>query len=434
MISSITQWCVRHRRLVIGLWVLLVLIGGAAAGPASKAMNQKFSVPGKEGWEANKEIAQRFHGTGGNSSPLVPVVTLKGGAAASRAQLAGLERRVAGALPGARVTGYGSTGDKAFISKDGKTAFVIAYPTPDPDQPFGDHPKAEKKLRKALAGVTIAGAAVHLTGYDALANQSGGNEGPGVLLEALLGGLGALVILAFVFGSWLAIIPLLMAIPAILTSFLIVYGLTTITPVSPIVQFLIALIGLGVAIDYALLIVVRWREERTHGMDSEAAIMKAMETAGRAVVFSGTTVAIGLLALLALPLPFLRSVGVGGMVIPLISVLVALTLLPAVLGSFGPRLDKRRLRSDDKASASWTGWALRVVKNRWLAVISACVVLGMLLLSATHIQLGVANADSLAQSGDARVGLVALKNSGIGTGVMAPHEILASSDKAQDVV
>src|SRR4051794_2198213 len=177
MISSITQWCVRHRRLVIGLWVVLVLIGGAAAGPASKAMDQKFSVPGKEGWEANKEIEQRFHGTGGNSSPLVPVVSLKGSATASRAQLAALEVKVKKALPGARVTGYGSTGDKAFVSKDGKTAFVIAYPTPDPDQPFGDHPKAEKKLRAALAGVAGAGGAGHPAGYDAPPNQTRGHEG-----------------------------------------------------------------------------------------------------------------------------------------------------------------------------------------------------------------------------------------------------------------
>src|SRR5205823_11457075 len=122
--------------------------------------------------------------------------------------------------------------------------------------------------------------------------------------------------------------------------------------------------------DYALLVVIRWREERSHGLDNDAAIARAMETAGRAVVFSGTTVAIGLLALLALPLPFLRSVGYGGMLIPLVSVLVAMTLLPAVLVSFGPRLDKRRLRSDDQASHAWTGWALRVVKNRWAAAAS----------------------------------------------------------------
>jgi RND superfamily putative drug exporter len=343
MISTVTAWVLRHKRLVIGFWIVLTIVGGATAGPASKAMNQKFSVPGKEGWEANKEIEARFHGTGGNASPLVPVVTMKGTTAPeARGQLAALEQTVKKALPGSRVAGYGSTGDTAFTSNDGKTAYVIAYPPPDPNQPFGDNPKAEKKLRAALASVQVGGAPVHLTGYDALANQTGGNEGPGVLLEALLGGLGALVILAFVFGSWLAIIPLFMAVPAILTSFLLVLGLTKLTDVSPIVQFLIALIGLGVAIDYALLIVVRWREERTHGLDSEAAIMKSMETAGRAVVFSGTTVAVGLLALLALPLPFLRSVGIGGMLIPLVSVAVALTLLPAVLSSWGPKLDKHR--------------------------------------------------------------------------------------------
>src|SRR3954471_17030697 len=434
MISSITQWVVKHRRLVIAFWAVLIFIGGAAAGPASKAMDQKFSVPGKEGWEANKEIEQRFHGTGGNSSPLVPVVSLKGSAAASRAQLAALEVKVKKALPGARVTGYGSTGDKSFVSKDGHTAFVIAYATPDPDQPFGDHPKAEKKLRAALARTTVAGSAIHLTGYDALANQQGGNDGPGLLLEALLGGVGALVELAFVFGSFLAIIPLFMAVPAILTSFLLVYGLTRITDVSPIVQFLVALIGLGVAIDYALLIVVRWREERTHGLSNEAAIMKSMETAGRAVVFSGTTVAIGLLALVALPLPFLRSVGYGGMLIPLVSVIVALTLLPAALASFGPRLDKHRLRSDDKASRAWTRWATMIVRSRWAAAIGAMTVLAALLISASHLQLGVANADSLAKTGDARTGLDTLKSSGIGSGVMAPHEVIVPRAGAHAVV
>ena len=146
-----------------------------------------------------------------------------------------------------------------------------------------------------------------------------------MLVEALLGGFGALLVLAFVFGSFLAIVPILMAVVSILTTFLVVWGLTTVTEVSPIVQFLIALIGLGVSIDYSLLIVVRWREERAHGLSGDAAIVRAMQTAGRAVVFSGTTVAIGLLALVALPLPFLRSVGYGGMLIPLISVLVAMT-------------------------------------------------------------------------------------------------------------
>src|SRR3954451_16644765 len=136
MISTVTAWVLKHKRLVIGFWIVLTIVGGAASGPASRAMDQKFSVPGKEGWEANKEIEHRFRGTGGNASPLVPVVALKGTAADSRAQLGSLERTAEETLPGATVAGYGSTGDKGFVSKDGKTAFVIAYPPPDPDQPF----------------------------------------------------------------------------------------------------------------------------------------------------------------------------------------------------------------------------------------------------------------------------------------------------------
>src|SRR6202012_5049670 len=123
-----------------------------------------------------------------------------------------------------------------------------------------------------------------------------------------------------------------------MTSFLAVGGLTALTPVSSIVEFLIALVGLGVAIDYSLLIIVRWREERARGHDGDQAILRAMQTAGRAVVFSGTTVAVGLLALVVLPVPFLRSVGYGGLAVPLVLVAVALTLFPVVLARLGPRL------------------------------------------------------------------------------------------------
>ena len=133
----------------------------------------------------------------------------------------------------------------AFVSKDGRTTFIVAYPPPDPNQPFGDNPNAAKKATAALAGATVAGAPVHVTGFDALSVQSGGGNGPGVLVEALLGGFGALLVLAFVFASFLAVVPIMMAVVSILTTFLVVWGLTTVTEISPIVQFLIALIGLG---------------------------------------------------------------------------------------------------------------------------------------------------------------------------------------------
>src|SRR5207249_1769945 len=157
------------------------------------------------GWEANVAIMKRYSGTGGDSQPLVPVVTLPAGKTVDspgvRAQLAKVDARVQRALPRARVASYASTGDRGFVSPDGRTTFSIAYPPRDKSQTFGDNPKAEKRARAALRGATIADAPVHLTGFDALQDQSGGSQGPGVFLEALLGGLGALAVLSFVFAS-----------------------------------------------------------------------------------------------------------------------------------------------------------------------------------------------------------------------------------------
>ncbi|HWW89149.1 MAG TPA: MMPL family transporter [Solirubrobacteraceae bacterium] len=426
--APLTRWVLAHKRTVLLFWVLLTLVGMASAGSATKALKQKFSVPGKEGFLTNQQIARDFHGTGGNSAPLLPVVTLPAGQSlgspAVRAELRAVETRLERTLPGTRAASYATTGNSAFVSKDGRTTFIVAYPPPDPKQAFNDNPEAAKKASAALAGMTVAGAPVHVTGFDALSVQSGGGNGPGVLVEALLGGFGALLVLAFVFASFLAIVPIMMAIVSILTTFLLVWGLTTVTEISPIVQFLIALIGLGVSIDYALIVVVRWREERAHGRQGEEAIQRAMETAGRAVVFSGTTVAIGLLALVALPLPFLRSVGYGGMLIPLISVVVAVTLLPVVLSKLGTRLDWPHVRSDEEASRSWTRWAQLVVRRRWVAAVGAAAILAALVLAATTLQPGLPNVNTIAKQGDARSGLLALERSGIGSGALLPNEAL----------
>ncbi len=432
--SSITRWVLANKRVVVVSWLVLAVAGMAAAGPASKALSQEYSVPGREGFQTNQAITRAFH-NGGDTAPLVPVVTLPPAASvdspAVRAGLSGLAARIERAIPGARVASYASTGDRAFVSRDGRTTFLLAY-TPPEQASFGQSPKATKAAQRALTGATVAGAPVHLTGLDALQSSSGARGGPGVLAEALLGGLGALLVLGFVFGSLLAFVPLMIAVVSIMTSFLAVWALTGVTQVSTIVEFLIALVGLGVAIDYSLLIVVRWREERAHGHLGDEAIVRAMATAGRAVVLSGTTVAVGLLALVALPVPFLRSVGYGGMLIPLVSVLVAITLLPIVLAKFGSRLDWPHVRSDDRASRAWTRWAQLVVRRRWLAAGVAAAVLLALLGAATTLQFGAGagNPDALARQGDAKAGLQALERSGIGVGVLTPIEILTSQTRA----
>jgi putative drug exporter of the RND superfamily len=242
----------------------------------------------------------------------------------------------------------------------------------------------------------------------------------------VIGGAGALIVLAFVFASLLALVPIVMAVVSIMTTFLLLLGLAQITAVSPIVEFLIALIalialiGLGVAIDYSLLMVSRWREERFHGAGNDEAVRRAIETAGRAVVFSGLTVAIGLLALIALPIPFLRSVGCGGVLIPLVSTLVAITLLAVLLATIGPRLDWPHRRTDDQASRAWTRWARAVARRRWVAAAGGLAVVVALALAATGLRLGIDDADTLASAGDAKLGLLALEQSGIGEGALLP--------------
>jgi putative drug exporter of the RND superfamily len=150
-----------------------------------------------------------------------------------RADLKALDRRLQRALPGARIASLASTGNAGFGSADRRTTFALAYPRPGKKSDFGQNPEAERAARSALRGATVAGQPVHLTGLDALSAQSGGGEGPGVLLEAVLGGLGALVVLGFVFASFLAVLPLVIAFASIMTTFLLLLGLTELTDECP---------------------------------------------------------------------------------------------------------------------------------------------------------------------------------------------------------
>ncbi len=425
--QQLTRRVLRHKRLVAIGWIVLTVVGMMAAGPASKALDQRFSVPGREGWDASQEILKLF-GNGGESPPLVPVVRLPAGTDASspavRGELRKVEAAAKRAVPGSRVGGYGSTGDRTFVSRDGRTAYAYVF-APRSDDAFGGNVKAQRRLRNSLRALTVAGAQVRVTGFDALVDSTGsGDDGPGVLLEALIGGVGALIVLVFVFGSALALVPIGMAICSVLVSFLLLWGLTAITDLSPIVQFLVALIGLGVSIDYALLIVVRWREERERGLDNEDAVVAAMGTAGRAVAFSGTTVAVGLLALVALPLPFLRSMGYGGLLIPLVATAVALTLLPVILATVGPRLDRRRIRRRDRSAAFWQRWSETVVKRRGAAALIAVAILAALLVPAFNLHMGNSDPDTIAKKGPAKTALHVLEDSGIGKGAIAPVETL----------
>jgi len=435
--ARLTRFVLDHKRLVLAFWLAVTIAAFAAIGPAGGALSQQFSVPGREGFEANKELAA-IYGNGGDVAPLVPVVQLPVGKTVDspgiRKQLDAAISRVESALPEARTASYASTGDRAFVSDDGRTTFALVYIKAKGGVDQGQ-PEA-KLARDALAGVTVGGAPIEVTGLDALRASAGENEGggTGVLLGTLLAALGALLVLAFVFRSFMAIVPILMAIVAVPTTFLLIWPVAAITDVSVIVQFLVALIGLGIAIDYALLVVVRWREERQQpNATNETAVRNAMQHAGSAVVFSGTTVAISLLALLAVPIPALRSIGIAGLMIALVSVAVAVTLLPVVLATIGPRLDWPRNRRDARASRRWSAWARLIVRHRWAAAATSAAVLIALVVAASTIQFGNPRADSFAQKGSARSALDKLQDSEIGTGPLSPFDALIRSGNPEAV-
>ena len=437
-IDRLTSWVLAHKRLVVGFWVVLTVAGMFAAGRVPDALQTEFGMPDSQSFSTNQEIRERFGG-GGAQPPLVAVAELPAGAdARSRSvggELRALERDLTEALPGARVASFGSTGDGAYLSDDGRTAFVLVHPRVGPGGGFeGVDPKALAAANRAAGEARVGGAEVALTGEQLLLEgaEGGGEQESGVFNETLIAGVAGLAVLAFVFASALAFVPLVMAVVAIPTTMLAVLGLTAITDVSFIVLFLTALIGLGIAIDYALIVVMRWREERDGGASDDEAIHRAAATAGRAVVFSGTTVAIGLLATVVLPVPFLRSIGYGGLLIPLVSVAVALTLLPVVLATVGPRADRRRLRSTERAERHWAGFARLVLRRRWIAALSGLAVLAALCVVATGMVLGSPEASALGGSGEPRAAAEALESSGVSTGPLAPIEVLVAADRATE--
>ncbi|MCW2796826.1 MMPL family transporter [Nocardioides sp.] len=423
------EFILRHRKWVMVFWLVIMVAGGLSTGKTSDRLTIDFSLPGQPGTEASDMIVKAV-GNGGNTTPMLATVTMPEGET-----ITGHEDEIARAFDAIgtgvahmRVIDEANTGDKAFRTDDDRTAYaMVFYPFPQSlNQVLPTEP-----IRKAIEATKPAGATVGVTGIDALAvgDESGG---PGVLAETMLGAVGALLVLAFVFASLLAFLPLVIAAVSILATFLMLLPLTYLTDVSFIVQFLVALVGLGVAIDYSLLLVTRWREERDHGKENHDAVVAAMETAGHAVLFSGLTVAIGLLALIVLPVPFMRSIGMGGALIPFASVLVTLTLTPAILGGIGPRVDWPKIRHENVASPGWSRWARLVVRRRWVAAGVAFLALGLLFVAFLGIKIGQPSSDSLAKTGPAVTALHTLEDGGVPTGALTPIEVLVESDKAAD--
>ncbi len=431
--EALARLTIRGRWVIVGLWIVLTVAGAMAAGKLADRWFEQFSIPGYSAYEANQRTLQTF-GTG-RQYPMVAVFSVKDG---DIRQQAGIEKAVAAGAAenkGARVSSWFQTKDDVFVSADHKTMFANIYPAGESNFTTV---LPVKETRNAIAAAAPPGVTTHVTGVDAIVQSQGSAGGPSILIETLLGAVGALIILLFVFGTLPAVLmPLVVAIVSILTTFLCVFGLTYVTNVSIVVQFLVALVGLGIAIDYSLLMIFRFREEIAKGLSVDDAIVETMQHAGRSVIVSGTTVAIGLVSMLILPLPFIRSIGLGGMLIPLICVLASITLTPALLRILGTKINrlrvmpKRLLTPDDAESGFWLRWA-RVVARRPIPVFAVgCVLVLLLLIPASQINPSDAETSKQPAAADADAGRQALAAAGITAGVFKPFAILVEGQADQ---
>jgi RND superfamily putative drug exporter len=433
-VEALSRWVTRHRLLVGLLWLAVTVVGVVLAPSVSGRLKSGIHLHGSA-FTANSQIARQYGGTTSNPGVLVlglpPGKSL--GEAGVQAELKAVDTRIHQSAPTLHIVSYASTGSQTLVGRAGKSVLVIAYPTQQGDD--FDTPQVDALTHAAKAAAPDL--SVQGTSLTALAAGSTTSGSSSVLVELLIGALGALFVLAWVFGSFLALLPLIMALVSVLTMQLLIYGLTFLmpssSPINPSVQYIVALLGLGLSIDYSLLVVNRWREERAAGKTNDDAIRAAMVRAGHAVWFSGLVASLGLFALIVVPNSLVRGIGISGLFIPSTATLVALTLLPVVLSKAGPRLDWPRRRSAGSTSRFWTWWSHRVIRYRVAAAVVGLAILGALAGVATTINIAQPSSHALSSGGTYTNGLNALKASGFPSGtlttvpVYVPHAADAPS-------
>jgi uncharacterized membrane protein YdfJ with MMPL/SSD domain len=417
---------IRHRWVVIATWAVVFLVSGWTMSGLSKLLTNRFSIPGSDTARAEK-ILQDEYGRRSDGSFQIVVRAKPGG---SPAQI-----QTAVAAAAARAVKVVPTGKLAGVQRVSDTtvqAIIVSNLEP------ADAKGYTKNVREAIG--QIPGAETYVTGAAAVTYDTdkvfARDAKVGELYTAIP--LAALILL-FVFGSLAVLLPLIFAATAIPTTLAIIWIFAHFMELSTYLQNLVMLIGLGIAIDYSLFIVYRYREERRAGAEKEDAIAKTMATAGRAVVFSGTAVAIGLAVMLAMPLPFMRGFGVGGLIIPLVSVTCALTLLPVLLYLIVDKLDRVRLipkrvveRRADEENNLWGRLAHFIMRRPLPVATLTTAVLLALALPVFSLEVGPGTNKGIPQDLQSVRGLDIL-SAELGEGATAPTDVIVDTQRAGGV-
>ncbi len=418
-------------------WLVVVLVGGWASGRLSALQSNVFSVPGTDS-EHVRSVLQAHFGDRSDGAFTVVFRVPDSSDAALRARLRRVVDRAAKVVPSGQGTGLEAAGEHVLYGD-----VISTLNLADAKGHVHDLLRAVRAARPPGVDAYVTGAPAIQDELDPIFSRDLA-KGESIALPI------SLLVLLLVFGvSWAVTIPFLFAASTVFGTLGIVYVIAHWMTTPTYVTNLVYLIGLGIAIDYSLLIVYRFREELSHGAEVEEALVRTMRTAGRAVVFSGGTVAIGLALLIFMPLPFIRAIGVGGFLLPVMSILAATTLQPALLSLYGRRGTRRAavaafLRSrrraparvapqaDDVEHRFWARLARSIMRFRWryLGVTAALLAAGA--IPVAWLQLTPGATAGIPQHPQSVRGLNVLQ-AAVGPGAIAPAQVLVDTGRAGGV-
>ncbi|MGE3594028.1 MAG: MMPL family transporter [Dehalococcoidia bacterium] len=381
MFAALARFSYRHRWPVLIAFLLLFPLAGVYGGGAFSALKPGgFDDPGAESFKAT-ELLRNELDTG--SADLIALYTVDGHAddPATRSAITGALDHAAQDPAVERVTSYYSTGSAQFLSEDGSHTFAVISLDGDDAAQEEAAERIEPLLRVEGASVQFGGAVPAGTAINAAVET-------GLTRAEMIAFPITAVLLFFIFGSLVsAAVPLLLGALAILLSLATLRLIAGLTDVSIFAVNIVTVMGLGLAIDYALFILNRYREELPR-LGVEGALVRAVSTTGRAVAFSGITVAASLIGLFVFPQMFLRSMAIGGIAVATITIIINVTLLPALIAVLGQRIDAIRLPWRRRQGAEpagrdggfWHRVAFGVMRR---PVLVAAAVVGFLLLLGT---------------------------------------------------
>ncbi|MET9777458.1 MMPL family transporter [Streptomyces sp. NPDC006367] len=423
--GRLASWSRRHRWSALLLWVIVVAVITVGSQLAGSTYRNDFSLPGTDSQTAT-DLLER-HGSAQAGDSVQVVLQDSAGLAGDRAEVERLLDRVR-TLPSVAEV-HSPYDDAAAVSEDG----TIAYATVVLDGTTEEVPKEDvARIIDTARSAAGDGLTVELGG-DAVqsAEESGGGGAEGA------GMLAALVILVLLFGSIVAAaLPLVTALFAVGGAVGLIALASHLFTVADFTPPIMMLVGLGVGVDYALLIFYRYRHELVRGMDRDTAARTALDAAGRTVFFAGCTVIIALLGLVALGLGALQGAALAVALTVLVTMAASLTLLPALLALFGPRLQRHVLKRAAKTAAKgaeegrgWRRLAGAVQRRPLPALLAATVALLALSAPAVGMRLGFADAGNDPATSTSRKAYDLLAD-GFGPGFNGPLVVVAQGDEA----